>query len=239
MLKVQRHFVTAAVVIAMALPASAAETLQYRWSMRGGLSWVAGLKFPTSGVGFLTQTTNGNSITSTLRITSPKEPSAAMVYESTMVPTGDKTLASAEGYNWQQSKRHVRSFFDTVKHLLRIEKTTPKGTESHVQAWPDGDVRDVLTAIQFLRVRGAEIEQPVLTSVYSGGKAYAVVITPVGTATVNDTRTTQFRIEAAPGATLKYPGEVRLWISADEQRVPVRIELSQRIGTVRLDWNRL
>jgi hypothetical protein len=234
MQKAKRLVIASAVAIVTAVPASA-ETLQYNWTMRGGLSWVAGLRFPTSGVGFLTQTENGAQVTSTLRITSPKEPSAAMVYESTMLASGDKTFTSAEGYTWQQSRRHVRSFFDTVKHLLRIEKTTPKGIEQQVKPWTDGEVRDVLTAIQFLRVRGAEIDGPVQTNVYSNGTAYPVVITSIGTAMVNRTRTTQFRIEAAEGAAAKYPGEVRLWISADERRVPVRIELAQRFATVRLD----
>ena len=230
-----RRLVSAfAVVIVTAVPASA-ETLRYNWTMRGGLSWVAGLRFPTSGVGFLTQTESGSNVTSTLRITSPKEPSAAMVYESTMLASGEKTFTSAEGYTWQQSRRHVRSLFDTVKHLLRVEKTTPKGTEEQVKPWTNGEVRDVLTAIQFLRVQGSEIAGPVQTNVYSNGTAYPVVITPIGTATVNDVRTTRFRIQAAPGAADKYPGEVRVWISADARRVPVRIELAQKLATVRLD----
>ena len=230
------HRLMGAVILvsALALPVSA-ETLQYNWSMRGGLSWLAGFKFPTSGTGLLTSTTNGGNITSSLRITSPKEPSAALVYESTMTPTGDHTVASVEGYNWQDKRRHVRSFFDAVKNLLRIEKTTPKGTEQQVKPWTDGDVRDVLTAIQFLRVNGSTLTAPVTSTVYSNGKAYPVVITPAGSPTVNNVATKQFRIQAAPGAAAKYPGEVRLWISDDDRRVPVRIELAQKLATVRLD----
>src|SRR5712691_2436128 len=112
MQKSGRILVTMAVVFAAAMPVSA-ETLQYRWSLRGGLSWIAGFRFPTSGTGLLTQAASGPNLTSSLRITSPDEPSAAMTYESTMVPTGDKTLASAEGYDWRDKTRHVRSFFDS------------------------------------------------------------------------------------------------------------------------------
>jgi hypothetical protein len=227
-------FITALIVSALALPVSA-ETLQYNWSMHGGLSWIAGFKFPTSGTGLLTQTANGDSITSSLRITSPKDPSASLVYESTMTPAGDRTFASAEGYSWKEKMRHVHSFFDTVKHLLRIEKTTPSGTEAQVKPWAAGDVRDVLTAIQFLRVNGSNLAAPVTSTVYSSGKAYPVVITPAGSPTVNNVATRQYRIKAAPGAASKYPGEVRLWISDDDRRVPVRIELSQTLATVRLD----
>lgn len=234
MQKGQRYAMVAAAVLVCALPASA-ETLRYNWTMRGGLSWIAGLKFPTSGTGFLTSTANGSNVTSTLRITSPKDPSAAMVYESTMLATGSSTIASAEGYAWRESNRHVRSFFDTVKNLLRIEKTTPKGTEQQVKPWSNGEVRDFLTAIQFLRVQGDELSAPVRTNVYSSGKAYPVIITPVGTATINSTATTQYRIQAAAGAADRYPGEVRLWISSDARRVPVRIELAQKLATVRLD----
>jgi hypothetical protein len=230
-----RRFLLAALVLAGAsLPASA-ETLQYNWSMRGGLSWFAGLRFPTSGTGLLTYASNGQHLTSSLRITSPKEPSAALVYESTMTPSGDHTVASAEGYSWHETRRHVRSFFDTMKQLLHIEKTTQNGLETHDKPWTSGEVRDVLTAIQFLRVHGDEIASPVASTVYSNGKAYPVVITPVGARTVNSVATQQYRIEAAPGAQAKYPGEVRLWITDDGRRVPVRIELAQKLATVRLD----
>jgi hypothetical protein len=232
--KMTRMLAVALAVTVLTLPVSA-ETLHYSWSMHGGLSWIAGLRFPTSGTGLLTQTPNGSNVTSSLLITSPKDPSASLVYESTMTPSGDRTFSSAEGYSWQETRRHVRSFFDTMKHLLHIEKTTQKGRESHDKTWNAGDVRDVLTAIQFLRVNGDRIAAPVTSMVYSNGKAYPVVITPAGARTVNRVATQQFRIEAAPGAQSKYPGEVRLWISDDDRRVPVRIELAQKLATVRLD----
>ncbi|HSP35544.1 MAG TPA: DUF3108 domain-containing protein, partial [Thermoanaerobaculia bacterium] len=221
-------------VCAMALPLSA-ETLQYNWTMRGGLSWIAGLRFPTSGVGYLTQAANGETLNASLRITSPHDPTAALVYESTMSPAGERTVASTEGYDWQTNTRYLRSMFDSVKQLLHTQKTTPKGTETKVQPWTGGDVRDVLTAIQYLRVHGNELASAVPTTVYSNGRAYPVLITPGGTTTVNNVATKQFRIQAAPGASAKYPGEVRLWISADQRRVPIRIELAQKLGTVRLD----
>jgi hypothetical protein len=106
-----------------------------------------------------------------------------------------------------------------------------------VKPWTSGDVRDVLTAIQFLRVHGGQVTQPVASTVYSNGKAYPVIITPAGNAQMNNVATNEFRIQAAPGAAAKYPGEVRLWISADDRRVPVRIELAQKLATVRLDLN--
>ena len=234
--KTTRILATLFALCALSLPVSA-ETLRYNWTMHGGLSWIAGLRFPTSGVGYLTQAVNGTNLNATLRITSPKDPTAALVYESTMAPSGERTLASAEGYDWHQSTRHIRSFFDSVKQLLHIEKTTQQGTQAQVEPWTSGDVRDVLTAIQFLRVHGAEIATPVASTVYSNGKAYPVVITPLGPATLNNVATSQFRIQAAPRAAAKYPGEVRLWISSDDRRVPVRIELAQPLATVRLDLN--
>ena len=224
----------AVVVSSAALPLSA-ETLQYNWSLHGGLSWLAGFRFPTSGEGLLTSSTAGENVTSTLRITSQKDPSATLLYESTMTPAGDRTFTSAEGYTWRESKRHVRSFFDTVKQMLHIEKTTQKGTEQQVKPWTSGDVRDVLTAIQFLRVHVTDISGPIASTVYSSGKAYPVVITPLGFTRLDDTLTQRFKIEAAPGAAARYPGEVRLWISTDGRHVPVRIELAQKYATMRLD----
>lgn len=233
-----RRFLVATAVALAALPATAGETLQYAWSMHGGLSWLAGLRFPTSGTGELTQIANGPNLTSTLRITSPQDPSASLVYESTMVPSGEKTLASAEGYDWRNTTRHTTSFFDSVKQLLHIRRTTSAGTHSYVKPWKS-DVRDVLTAIQFLRVSAQSLLSPMTSTVYSGGKAYPVRIAPMGNTTLNvrgaTVATTEFCISAAPGAAAKYPGEVRLWISSDARRVPVRIELAQRFATLRLD----
>jgi len=230
----QRLALVALVLVATALPASA-ETLQYNWSMHGGLSWIAGFKFPTSGTGLLTQNVNGQAVTASLRMTSPKEPSAALYYESTMAAAGERTLASAEGYNWRTSVRHVKSFFDSVKRVLHLEKTTAKGTEASDKPWISGDVRDFLTSVQFLRTNGHRLSAPVQSTIYSSGKAYPVTIAPLGVTTMNNVATQQFRIQAAPGAADKYPGEIRLWISADARRVPVRIELAQRMATVRLD----
>jgi len=44
----------------------------------------------------------------------------------------------------------------------------------------------------------------------------------------------QFDIVDAPGGR-KWQGGVKVWLSADERRIPVRIEISQSIASMQLD----
>src|SRR5215210_7224675 len=95
----------AALVASVALSASAAELncqgpsnieeFRYSWRLRGGLSWVAGLVFPTSGVGNLKTVfprAGEHSIESQLLITPTDGRSGFFVYESQMDQNGQKTL---------------------------------------------------------------------------------------------------------------------------------------------------
>lgn len=220
--------------------ANAGDTFRYKWSLRGPMSWVAGgLNFPNSGVGEFSQYADNGAIATTLRITSPKEPNAGYIYESQMTPSGDRTFTSHEGYDWRGKTRHLRSVFDFAKGLLRIQKRTSDGTEEKVKVWKETQTRDVLTGIQYLRANASSITKPMSSRIYSGGKAYPVLFVPVGqdelTTGGQKIMTREFKITAAPNVEDKYPGEVHVWISDDDRRIPVRIEIKQSVATLRLD----
>ena len=68
---------------------------------------------------------------------------------------------------------------DYVKQLARIHKETPGKVENNVRKMPSPDLRDVLTAIYYLRQNAAHINEPITTSIYSEGKEYPVVFRPV------------------------------------------------------------
>ncbi|HXG59253.1 MAG TPA: DUF3108 domain-containing protein [Thermoanaerobaculia bacterium] len=217
------------------------EEFRYSWRLRGGLGWIAGLIFPRTGVGNLkTVYPEGSerSISSELLIT-PEEGRAGgfYLYESEMDAAGQKTLVTNHGYAWGKKSRSERTIFDYAKRLARIHKVTPGKVEEKVRKMPDAP-RDVLTAIHFLRQHADQIGGPLLTTVYSDGKEYPVLFRPTDrrTFTVDGERVSAlgFEIVDAPGGK-KWPGGVRIWLSNDARRIPLRIEIQQSIASMQLD----
>ncbi|HEY5610174.1 MAG TPA: hypothetical protein VIL97_03125, partial [Thermoanaerobaculia bacterium] len=100
----------------------AVEEFRYSWRLRGGLAWIAGLRFPTSGFGSLrtAHPVEGESyIDSELLITSANARDGFYMYQSHIDPAGDKTLMTYYGYAWGQKKRNERTLFDYIKRLAR------------------------------------------------------------------------------------------------------------------------
>lgn len=251
-MKLIRNTMVGLALFAAAFPAPAAELnchgpsnveeFRYSWHLRGGLAWVAGLVFPRSGVGNLKTvfpTTSERSINSELLIT-PNEGSAGgfYAYESEMDEMGQKTLMTYHGYAWGKKARIERTIFDYVKLLARIHRETPDKVEDRVKRLPPDALRDVLTAIYYLRRHADDIKGPITTSIYSDGKEYPVIFRPAErrTFTIENQRVSAlgFEIVDAPGGK-KWPGGVKLWLSDDARRIPLRIEILQSLASLRLD----
>lgn len=220
------------------------EELHYSWRLRGGVRFLAGLLFPTSGVGNLRTvfpTAEDEAIHSELLITAPNGRAGGFyAYESDMDDSGSRTLMTYHGYAWGKKSRNERTVFDYVKRLARIRKQTPEGIENRVKPLPSQDeTRDILTAIHYLRQNAHAINAPIETRIFSDGKEYPVIFKPgARNATINiDGRKTPvmaFEIVDAPGGK-KWQGGVKVWLSADDRRVPVRIEIQQSIASMQLD----
>lgn len=220
------------------------EEFRYSWRLKGGIRFVAGLLFPTTGVGNLKTTfpnaTADKSINSELLITAPEGPTGGFFeYESEMDESGKKTLMTYSGYTWGKKTRKERAIFDYVKRLARIHKETPNKVEDKVKKLPsEDDLRDVLTAIYYLRQNASNITAPITTSIYSEGKEYPVVFRPAQkkTFTVEGKRINAvgFEIVDAPGGK-KWPGGVKVFLSDDARRIPLRIEIQQSIASLQLD----
>lgn len=217
------------------------EQFRYTWRLRGGLAWIASVRFPTSGEGQLTTTYRRDThpiIETELRITS-KGADGFYLYQSQIDETELKTLMTYHGYSWGEKTRQERTFFDYVKRLARIRKQTSAGLEHKVKKIPPREMHDVLTGIYFLRQNAGTISAPVQSEIFSDGKLYPVVYKPTGKETLtvagNSTPTISYQITAAPGAEKKWPGGVRVWLSDDARRVPVRIEIQRSFATLRLD----
>lgn len=218
------------------------EEFRYSWRLRGGLSWIAGLLVPTKGSGHLRTvfpSTDLAHISSELLILSPKGKSEGFFhYESEMDGTGDKTLMSMSAYAWGNKVREERATFDYEKGTARVRKETTEKVENKTRPLPDAHLRDVLTAIYFLRQNSHRISAPMLTEIYSDGKEYPVIFRPAGTSSFKiegrRVNARAFEIVDAPGGK-KWQGGVKVWLTADERRLPVRIEIQQSMASLQLD----
>jgi hypothetical protein len=216
------------------------ESFKYSWRVRGGLSWVAGFLFPTSGVGELKTTfpsPGQHSIDSSLLITANGN-SGFYVYESQMDESAQKTLMTYHGYAFKNKSRKERTLFDYVKRLAHIHKETPEKAWDKVAPLPANEMRDMLTAIYFLRQNAATIRGPVTITIYSDGKEYPAIFRPssrqVFTIEGQKVPAVGFEIVDAPGGR-KWPGGIRVWMSDDARRIPFRIEIVESMASLQLD----
>ena len=243
-MKIIRIVSSVALTMAVSAPAFAGEMEEFRysWRLRGGVRLLAGLVFPTSGVANL-QTTFGDTIHSELLITAPNGKQGGFyAYESDMDGRGAKTLMTYHGYAWGKKARNERTVFDHVKGLARIQKQTTEDTDYRVKKLPESEVRDILTAIVYLRQNAATLSKPITTTIYSDGKEYPVIFKPGAhkAFTVEGQRVTAraFHIVDAPGGK-KWPGGVTVWLTGDDRRIPVRIEIEQSMASLQLDLQKI
>lgn len=218
------------------------EEFRYSWRIRGALRFIAGLVIPTSGVGNYKTTypkEGEHSISSELLITPGNGESGFFAYESTMDESGQQTETTYSGYTWGNKTRKIRTVFDYVKRLARIHKETPKGIENTVKPMPGTEnLRDVLTAIYYLRQNAPNINAPIVTTIYTDGTEYPATFRPGERRTfVIDGKTIParaFEIGDAPGGK-KWPGGVKVWLSEDARRIPFRIEIAESFASLQLD----
>lgn len=247
-MKMIRQFVAAVMLMALSGSAFAAtpavEEFRYSWRLKGGVRFLAGLMFPTSGVGNL-KTTYADQIHSELLITAPNgKEGGYYAYESDMPSNGSMTYMTYHGYAWGKKMRNERTVFDHQKGLARIHKQTPEEVENRVKKLPpnDEELRDILTAIVFLRQNAATLVRPITTSIYTDGREYPVIFQPGETKSFTvegkNVSARAFRIVDAPGGK-KWSGGVTVWVSSDDRRVPVRIEIQQSIATMQLDLQKI
>ncbi|HEX7154599.1 MAG TPA: DUF3108 domain-containing protein [Thermoanaerobaculia bacterium] len=223
-------FLVMTLVAGQANAAGAVERLQYSWSLRGALTWIARVAVPTSGTGVL-ETTTDTEIDSTLTLTAPSRRDYA-VYQSRMSAGGTRTLASMDGYRFNSKAHEQRVAFDYDERVARVQKKDFEGTRTKVVELESSAPRDVLTSIHYLRLHADEVTTPRMMQIYSGGKPYAFSVAPKKAQMLNGQRVLPFTL--TPKNEGKR-GEVRVWLSDDERRVPVRIEMEQKLGTLRLD----
>jgi len=217
------------------------ESFRYTWRMRGGLSWIAGIMFPTSGVGSL-KTTYGDGqspvISSELLITAPTGAKGGFYAYESQMDEAQRTLMTYHAYAWRDKSRKDRTFFDYGKRTAVAQKETPERRWQVPRQMPPGEFHDILTAIHYIRQNAAKIRGPMTTTIYSDGKAYPVILRPynrqVFTIEGKQVAAAGFEIVDAPGGK-KWPGGVKVWLSDDARRIPFRIDIVQSMASMQLD----
>jgi hypothetical protein len=212
------------------------EVVTYDWELNGFLSFFAGFRFPTEGSGTLATVVRSNATVATeLRIASDEGERDLYQYQSEIDPVTLGTLVSLDGYKFEGRHRATTTTFDYAAKTMRREKVdTKKGGPPTVRfdPIPQGEIRDVLSVIYFLRKRATKLQEPMETKVYSNGKLYSVLLTPGGVSTValggTKVSAKQYTISATDAETKKWPGDVSFWLTHDEQAIPARILIRQK-----------
>jgi len=230
--------VSAVPLSAAPLTGNGVERLSYGWRLKGGLSWVARLAFPSSGRGTL-ETHEANTVHSQLTIQG-KEPSSFYLYESSMLPEGTRTLSSRNAYSFRDDRRDERISFDPTNRVAQVQKFTNDGNESKVKKLESAAPQDVLTSIYYLRQHADEIRTPRKAEIFSGTSGYDVIYVPKPTTTMrvggSDVRVRPFTIKPIDDNTKI--GEVRVWLTDDARHVPVRIDIDQKYATLKLELDK-
>lgn len=231
----KQPFVAVLMTLAL-LPAATAgadETLRYEWRLRSPFSWIARLKFPTSGVGELRTTTAGAAVESSLRVNAGGRD--YFEYRSTMDRDVKRTLTSRSGYAFGSKRELKETVYDYAAGVARTADRDNGTTETRTRPLPQDAARDALTIIAYLRQNAESIRSPQTTEVFSDGKRYPVAIHPKGTRTYdwNGRQVAAAVFEVVPTGQKK-DGGFTLWLSNDERRLPLRIVLQQKYGSVDL-----
>lgn len=218
------------------------EEYRYNWKLRGGLAWIAGLRFPTSGIGALRYRSPSPSVVeSELTITSPEDRSAYYKYQSHIDEASDRTLMSYTEYAFGKKHRSERTWFDYARRVARVHKTSykrpPEDKTKSIQS--DRLFRDVLTMIHHIRQNGTKVRGTVRAELFSDGKFYSVVFRPIGVKTFSiggrPVSARGYEITAAPDQEKRWSGGVNLWVSNDAARVPIKIEIERNLASLQLE----
>lgn len=227
----------AALALAFAFTGSAAadETLRYDWRLRGALSWIARVKFPTSGTGILQTAPRGGGVESQLRVNAGGRD--YLEYRSRMDESARRTLTSVNGYSFGDRSERKETVYDYSANVARVAEREQGQTDTKTRPLAVDEARDVLTTIAYLREHANAIRGSLMTDVFADGKPYRVIIKSEGVKNAEyqgrQVPSRVFRVVAAPGAQKKFPG-LTVWLSDDAQRLPLRIVIDQQYASLDL-----
>lgn len=219
------------------------EVVTYDWRLKGFLSFIAGFRFPTSGTGTLaTLYRSGQKMGETeLRIIADDSKGDQYRYRSVIDLENNRTMESVDGYHFGGRTRSDTTTFDYLTgkaRRVRIDTKKGEGETVRFLDFKQANVKDVLTSIHHIRQTAESITGPERHGVFAGGKVYEVLITP-GPAKVfffkgRKLEARLFTITATPENRDRWPGDVEVWITTDDERIPLEIDLGKSMASLRL-----
>jgi hypothetical protein len=131
--------------------------------------------------------------------------------------------------------------FDSVKNLI-TQQSKRKGGEPQVESFPYvAGSKDALGALYFLRTRLAasnppplQLEIPIFTSekTWSGKASYLGSDTKKISGKTYETDV--YRLITTFGGLMEQRGDIKIWFTRDERRLPLYIEASVRFGHIKV-----
>lgn len=219
------------------------EVVTYDWKLKGFLSIIAGLRFPTSGTGTLaTLYRSDERVAETeLRILADEAKGDRYRYRSIIDLSENRTVESIDGYHFDGRTKSDTTTLDYEKGKARRVRTDTKkgpGETVRFEDFKGANVKDVLTSIHHIRQSADEITKPQRHGVFAGGKFYEVLLTPGATKQFvlggKRREGRLFTITAIPEERERWPGDIEVWISTDDDRIPLEIDLGKSMASVRL-----
>jgi len=192
------------------------ERYVYRWELKKLAALFGGLLFPGEGGGELTfDTTDDGHVVSELLVTSEHGHEGEFWrYGAEIDPVQGRTLRAWTSYRWRGEEKSKTAEID------------------------EGGVIDVASGIY--EIRRSLPARPVLMRIWSDGKIYPVVVTPLG----DEHRTLprgkrvlarHYRVEGreVPGER-NWKGHMDLWFARDGNATPIEIHFDRTLVGVRL-----
>lgn len=134
--------------------------------------------------------------------------------------------------------KETQIVFDTARRLAILDErdlNRPNAPPKHAENKIPECVEDVVTGFYFLRRQPLRVGEQVLVLLNDGAKTYEVTVevqareqiqTPLGTRTA-------FRLEPKVfGGLYKRKGRMLIWMSDDDERLPLRIKAMVSVGAI-------
>ena len=157
---------------------------------------------------------------------------ASMVFD----PRDGRFLEANAATRSNKEKTQASITFDYQKNeAAYVDHLQPK--RSTTFSLPEGNAMDLITALIQTRVWGLEPGQSRDVQVLFDDEFYPLRITAEHEETISTTtgkRQTMLlipRMIGKPKGMFRRGGEVRVWVSADEDRLPLRLEVKLKVGT--------
>ncbi len=208
------------------------EVLRYEVSWNGN----------RAGHGDITMKTDSKMMSVTAQAVSDGALKALLEIWSRVQATFSASTFLPESYRFHLKSNLLRSevvdlSFDQKKQTVHVNKSKAEGVESHSEK--SGGLHDPISAVYLLRNQ-KDLDKPLFVDIYDGKDKARLFVYPEGPETVNVKAGSLSAVRMALrlerlGREPKEIAKGKLWISNDENRIPLLLTSSPIVGTIRFE----